>query len=277
MKIWIIYSAEGYRRNENYAKLYVKYFLKRGLLCEIFLTEKLSFSRGEWYYNGVKVALPTAAVVRAINPNLSALLEREGVRVFNRARVSEICNNKFLTYRLAKGYGIPVMETDYIPYGYSGEQKLPYPFILKSLDGHGGKEVFYIDNEDTYNETLQNFIQKPYIVQRVAESVGKDLRVYVLGGKIIAGMMRTAVKGFKSNYTSGGTAEQVEITPEVRALVEKVLDVLPADFIGVDFLVDKGHAVLNEIEDVVGSRMLYANDIDAASLYVDYIMSVLEQ
>jgi Glutathione synthase/Ribosomal protein S6 modification enzyme (glutaminyl transferase) len=275
MKLWLIYSTEGYRRNESYAKLYVKYFARRGILLEIFLTEKLSFSRGEWYYGGVKVTLPAAAVVRTINPNLSLLLEREGVRVFNSARVSQICNNKYLTHRLAVENGLPVMETKLVSAGYGGALPMDFPFIMKSLDGHGGKEVFYIENEEIYHETLQFFIHRPYIVQRVAQTLGKDLRVYVLGGKIIAGMMRTAVKGFKSNYTSGGIAEKISLTPEVKAIVKKVYEVLSADFIGVDFVFDGGKPVLNEIEDVVGSRMLYAIDVDAASLYVDYIVSEL--
>ena len=45
-------------------------------------------------------------------------------------------------------------------------------------------------------------------------------------------------------------------------------------YAGIDFVFDSGEMKLNEIEDVVGARMLYKTcDIAAHELYVDYILN----
>ena len=49
------------------------------------------------------------------------------------------------------------------------------------------------------------------------------------------------------------------------------------DYAGIDLIYDNGKPVLNEIEDVVGSRMLYNHtDIDTAKLYIKYIKDTLK-
>ncbi|MEG1791965.1 MAG: hypothetical protein RR245_06975, partial [Clostridia bacterium] len=58
-------------------------------------------------------------------------------------------------------------------------------------------------------------------------------------------------------------------------IVKKVNEILPSDFIGVDFIFDRDGVKLNEIEDIVGSRMLYEIGIDIVKDYVAYIMACL--
>ncbi len=275
IKAWLIYNAERFARNENYAKFYVGHFAKKNILCEILLIEKLNYNNGKWYYEGIETVKPTLAIMRTFNHHLSRMLEKCGVRVFNNARVSEICNNKYLTYLLARECGLRVMETRLMPADKSAPLPFDFPFVLKSLDGHGGKEVFLIENSYDYDEVLASFSNRQHIVQRLASELGKDVRVYVLGGQPVAAMLRTAKKGFRSNYSLGGDAKRVEISPELIKAVEKINEVLPSDFIGVDFVFDKGEPVLNEIEDIVGSRMLYGEGIDIVAAYVDYICDIL--
>ena len=49
--------------------------------------------------------------------------------------------------------------------------------------------------------------------------------------------------------------------------------------VGIDFIVgNDGELIFNEIEDVVGSRMLYAvSDISVVPLYLDYIQARLRK
>ena len=55
-------------------------------------------------------------------------------------------------------------------------------------------------------------------------------------------------------------------------IIEKVLSHMNFDFAGIDLIYHNGHPVLNEIEDVVGSRMLYNyTDINAGKEYIRYI------
>ena len=58
-----------------------------------------------------------------------------------------------------------------------------------------------------------------------------------------------------------------------KKIAEKLFEELDCDFVGIDFIKLRGGWVLNEAEDVVGTRMLYSlTQIDAAELYLRHIM-----
>ena len=55
--------------------------------------------------------------------------------------------------------------------------------------------------------------------------------------------------------------------------VRQVTDRFDFGLAGIDFIFDRGQPVFNEIEDAVGTRMLYAyTDIDAAAVYADFVL-----
>ena len=114
-------------------------------------------------------------------------------------------------------------------------------------------------------------------MQSVVKRPGRDLRVYVLFGQIVAGVMRTAQSGVVSNYKRGGNVELHALTREERQLVEEVIARFnaagaPLCFAGVDLLYEDYGPVIGEVEDVVGSRMLYrVSDLDIVGLYLDEI------
>ena len=87
--------------------------------------------------------------------------------------------------------------------------------------------------------------------------------------------MRTAAQGVVSNFKRGGSVALHGLTPQERALAQAVIDRFssagaPLTLAGVDLMNDRGRPVLNEVEDVVGSRMLYqTSDIDIVSLFLD--------
>ena len=74
-----------------------------------------------------------------------------------------------------------------------------------------------------------------------------------------------------------------ELTEEERSLANQVIQRFrqagaPLIMAGVDMLYDHGHPLIGEIEDVVGSRMLYqTSDIDIVALYLDEISNLLRQ
>ena len=86
-------------------------------------------------------------------------------------------------------------------------------------------------------------------------------------------MLRISDKDFRSNFCLGGRAEVYNLSDEEREKVEKVIRLFDFDFVGIDFIFNNGKIVFNEIEDVVGSRMVYTyTDIDIVEMYVDYIL-----
>ena len=113
------------------------------------------------------------------------------------------------------------------------------------------------------------------IYQVIATEKGRDIRVYVVGGVILTAMERIAVdteKDFRSNYSLNGNAKEHALTDEELKLAAKVADHIKADFVGIDLIYNNGRPVVNEIEDAVGTRMLYSlTDIDPVREFVAHI------
>jgi glutathione synthase/RimK-type ligase-like ATP-grasp enzyme len=145
--------------------------------------------------------------------------------------------------------------------------------VLKNCTGRGGSEVYFINNQEELLETVQNSNFDELLIQNVAEQLGKDLRVFIIGKEIVAAVLRYSEKDFRANFSLGGGAMLYELSEKEKELIQKIVDHFDFDFVGIDFMFDANNQlILNEIEDVVGSRTLYTvSDIDIVSLYMDYI------
>ena len=185
--------------------------------------------------------------------------ESRGIRVFNPSRLSKIANDKQKCYEFMKENGIEIM-----PINYKG-----VPAVKKKIDGHGGIDVYMLDKAEPFEDG--------YVYQKPCDTLGRDVRVWLIGGKIIASILRSSDTDFRSNFCLGGKASEYTLTDDDRALVYKIADLLDYDYIGIDFIFNNGRLVFNEIEDTVGARMIYSlTDIDIISLYCDYIKEELD-
>ena len=210
------------------------------------------------------------AIVRNRDSKLCKRLEENNIRCFNSSYVVNIGNDKWEMYKDFNSAGIPVM--------YTQKTKLPYPFVMKPVNGHGGENVYLIKNADEYESVISNIPddrQGDLIYQVIATEKGRDIRVYVVGGTILTAMERIAVdteKDFRSNYSLNGNAKEHALTDEELKLAAKVADHIKADFVGIDLIYNNGRPVVNEIEDAVGTRMLHSlTDIDPVREFVAHI------
>ena len=205
---------------------------------------------------------------RSRNHSLVKRFEEQGVLCFNNSFTNEIANDKSKTFNLLKEHEIECVES--LPLDAIDE----YPFIMKSVDGHGGKEVFLLNSKEETEEIAKKS-HKKYVYQKYLKNSG-DLRVYVLGNSIIGAVLRHNKQDFRSNYSLGGEVEDYLPNFDVIETSLKIGEILNADFIGVDFLKIGDDFIVNEIEDPVGSRMLLqVSGTDAVSLFIDYIKDKL--
>lgn len=281
---WLIYDKSQYDKNKWFAE---KLMSECSQFSDIrlIITENLQFGvcDGEYLYkyNGEPLAPADFAISRTIFPFLSCFLEQSGTRVFNGSTVSELCNDKRATYTAAARLGVPIMRTEFYDRKFFNVDFLKnaeYPIIIKSAGGHGGNEVFYVPDFNEAKKCISLIKSDDFLAQEICHTVGKDLRVYVLAGKIIGCVLRSS-DTFKSNYSLGGKAEPYSADSNVKSAVEKILTVFEKtpDFIGIDFLIDKDRLIFNEIEDVVGTRTLYkTSDTDPARLFSEHIRAELD-
>jgi glutathione synthase/RimK-type ligase-like ATP-grasp enzyme len=257
LRCWILYDKEDLEGNRFFAERLKGSGEELGFDCEIVTT-------GSFDYEDA----PEVVVSRIRDSDILSQLEDYGSTVYNRSSVCRICNDKSYTYSFVRGLGIPVL-----PYSFPGQDPPPGPpWVVKSCIGHGGTEVFRADNEEEVSGRISDLEGRRPIVQSFASDPGKDMRVYVLGGRIIATVLRSSDTDFRANFKLGGKAELVDTPEEVMMMVRRIVPELMADFIGIDFVFGDGEVYLNEIEDVVGTRMLYAlTDLDPARMYMEYI------
>ncbi len=280
MQGFLIYEAVELERNRWFAEQCIAGATKRGHLLELKLAEQFSIGlkdeKPALWYNGQPCAAPDFAIVRSHDYWLTAQLESMGVRCFNNAHVCRICNDKALTHAYLAGKGVPMADTVYIT-PHLSLAKAPFlPAVVKAAGGHGGKQVFWVNTQEEYQKVCADLQPGHILVQRPAKTLGKDLRVYVLGNKVLAAVLRSNEADFRSNFSLGGRVEAVELTAAQQALVQKVLQHFDLDFAGIDFIFDGERILLNEIEDVVGSRMLYqTTNLDVVELYLNHIFKKL--
>ena len=278
MKGWLIYSQKEVTRNQAYIGFYIEEGKKRQVEIELLLEEEISFSISaaakKVLYCGRQVEDPGFVICRTRNYLLSKELELRGITVYNNSFISMVANNKLLSYEYVAELGIPIMPT--IAGLCMGTNKaVKYPCIMKSLSGCGGTEVFYVENERQYEVACARMEGIQFLLQEPASDLGKDVRVYVIGNTIVKAMLRTSESDFRSNYCLGGKAEEYILSKREREMVEKIIERFEFGFVGIDFIFHHGEMIFNEIEDVVGSRMLYdRTDVNPVALYLDHILSI---
>ena len=98
-------------------------------------------------------------------------------------------------------------------------------------------QAFYLYNEDGTNILLQEYVE---------ESAGTDIRAFVVGGKVVASMLRQSLDDdFRSNLHKGGDGKKVKLTEEENKIVTRAAKALGLHVAGVDIMrSDRGPLVL---------------------------------
>lgn len=257
---WILYDRADLEVNLYFARSLQENGRRLGMKTHIVTSEDMPAD-----------SVPDLIVSRNRDWETAARFESLGTTVVNGSEVIRICNDKSVTYEEVGKLGV-----EYLPYTFPNTPPLPPgpPWVVKSCIGHGGKDVACAFNRNDITMTCLFMKGRKPIIQQFAKDPGRDLRIYVLGGEILASVLRTSRKGFRANYSLGGKAEIVDPPEDAVRAVEKIVPSLKPDFVGIDFLFGEGKVFLNEIEDAVGCRMLYElTDLDPARLLMEHAHS----
>ena len=285
MKGYIFYAAEDAAKNGRFIELCTQAAHRRGAALELVIAERLTWQTQDGTWNctyhptpgapPVTLERPDFAIMRTRDPALSRRIEAAGVRAFNSSSVCAMANDKRRTYAALSGT-VPMLPTWHLPRDIAAlAPPQDYPLVVKPALGHGGQGVTLVQNPAELHALLASGACPNPIVQPLCSEPGRDLRVYVLGGEVLCAMLRTAQapQEFRSNFSLGGSASVHQLSASEQALVSRVLSHDRFDLAGIDLIYHNGASVLNEIEDVVGCRMLYEyTSLDVADLYVAHIL-----
>lgn len=218
---------------------------------------------------------------------LARYLELAGIPVFNSSSAIEICDDKRKAYTAFLKAGLPIPLTISAPMTYENIgfsslkfvkpiiQKLGYPVILKEAFGSFGDQVYKVDDPKTLKRMLLELQKTPFLFQKyISTSHGQDVRVQVVGGKVIASMRRFSDKDFRANITYGGSKEKFEPDEKARALAIAACKAVGCDFGGVDLLFAEKGFVVCEVNSNAHFKNLYdCTRVNAADAVMEYIVA----
>ena len=273
---WLVYCEADASGNDWYINHYIECLKKYNIECRLIIKESLSLVDGfNFMYKEEMLEKPDAVINRTRSTSLAEYFENIGVKVFNNSKVTLYGNDKYLAYEFVKKLGIPVMDTILIRKNEEYEYNFSDIKVVKSLDGHGGTEVFTVKSREEF-DAIRSQMNCDIILQSYASDIGKDLRVYTVGNEVIKGMLRVSTKDFRSNFCLGGNAYEHELSKKELDYANRIMEALDIGHAAIDFIYDNGEPVFNEIEDMCGSRMLYQNtDIDIVDMYTSFISKVI--
>lgn len=278
---WLIYREKDAVDNASYIAWMIDEAQRAEMTLELVLREEMSIGirGGERDTSVPGKESADFAIVRTVDPLLSQHLEASGIPVFNSSVLARIANDKALTHHYMLNLGIPMIATFFYPKAIKPNiPPLSFPFVMKETTGRGGKQVKWIGDANDWQEFRDTPIHEDYLLQACDVQLGKDVRVFVVGSKIFAAVLRESQSDFRANYKLGGTASLYELNSYERQMVDTIIQHFPVDMAGIDFLIgNDGKLLFNELEDVVGSRILSAvSDINIVRHYIRHIKQKLE-
>ena len=204
---------------------------------------------------------------------LHRLAER-GVRVMNTARAIERAVDKFWTSSLLECAGLPTPETVVTE---SPEEAMAAfrrfgEAIVKPLFGSMGLGLVRVNDEDVAWRVFRTIerLQGVFYVQRFVPHEGRDVRAFVVGGRVL-GAIERAADDWRTNVSRGGTATAITLPGTWAELAIRAAAVIEADYAGVDLLPARDGTVhVLEVNGIPGWEGLQrATGLDVAGAIVD--------
>lgn len=221
---------------------------------------------------GASVTFYATAVLRQF--------EMMGVYCLNESVAISRSRDKLRALQLLarKGIGMPVS-------GFAHSTKMSSeliklvggaPLVIKLLEGTQGKGVVLAETQQAAESVIDAFrdLDEYFLVQEfIKEAEGADIRCFVVGGKVVASMMRKAKSGeFRSNLHRGGSAMAVKLTPEERKSALRAADAMGLNVSGVDIIRSKHGPLVIEVNSSPGLEGIEkATGKDVATSIIEYI------
>ncbi|MFT5753782.1 MAG: ribosomal protein S6--L-glutamate ligase [Flavobacterium sp.] len=228
---------------------------------------KLDADTPEIHYRGGKILDNFDAVIPRIRPSMTyygcALTRQfEALKVFalNNAAAITQSRDKLFSLQLLLNSGVDIPTTGFANSPLDTDDLIKMvggsPLIVKLLEGTQGKGVVLAETKKAAESVINAFksLNANILVQEfIKEANGKDLRLFVVDGKVVASMQREAAPGeFRANIHMGGTASIVKVTPEEKKIAIKAAKAMDLKVAGVDIIRSSKGPLLLEVNSSPG-------------------------
>jgi RimK family alpha-L-glutamate ligase len=205
-------------------------------------------------------------------------LQARGTLVLNSPAALEASIDKYLASARLEAAGLPVPPTVVCQGADDALEafaELGGDVIVKPLFGSEGRGMVRISDRELGWRTFRALerLQGVIYLQQVVAHPGWDLRVFVLGGRVLAAMRRRGNGGWRTNVAQGGKGEPVRLGPEEEHLALAAAAAVGTSVAGVDLLPGpKGEWYVLEVNAVPGWRALApVTGVDVATEIVRFL------
>lgn len=228
---------------------------------------KLDADEPEAHYRGGTLLNDLDAVITRLRPSvtfygtaLARQFESMGIYTTNTSSAIAQSRDKLFALQLMLKNGINIPTTGFANSPMDTNDLIEMvggaPLIVKLLEGTQGRGVVLAETKKAAESVINAFksLRANLLVQKfIKEADGKDLRCFVIDGKVVASIERKAPAGeFRANLHQGGTASVVKITQEEKALAIKATKVLGLQVAGVDIIRSERGPLLLEVNSSPG-------------------------
>ena len=228
---------------------------------------KLDGKNPEMHYRGGRILNDFDAIIPRIRPSmtfygtaLTRHFEAMGVYTLNSAAAITKSRDKLHSLQLLINNGLPIPTTGFANSPLDTDDLIKMvggaPLIVKLLEGTQGKGVVLAETKKAAESLINAFksLRANILVQQfIKESNGQDIRCFVVNGKVVDSIMRTAAPGeFRANIHMGGTAQKVKITQEERRIAILAAKTMKLKVAGVDIIRGSNGPLLLEVNSSPG-------------------------
>ena len=254
MKLWMLgnrLTTEMYERQR-----FIEEAEKQGIDFTVVFADEIDLivsrdDRKSIRYKNDIVSLPDVLLARTGSGtgyfNLSVIrqFERMNVPTLPNSASIEASKDKLYANQILAQAGLPIPKTLLTRFPCKAdlvEKVVGFPCVMKVITGSHGAGVFLCHTPKEFedlSELISSLDSKTSMIiqEYISHSEGRDLRVIVIGGRVVGAMQRKSTDGsFKANISRGGQGEAYDVDDEMEMLAIQVAKVLDLDIAGVDLL-----------------------------------------
>lgn len=228
---------------------------------------KLDAKTPEIQYRGGIILNQFDAIIPRIRPSitfygcaLTRQFEALNVYCLNSSTAITQSRDKLFSLQLLLQSGIDIPTTGFANSPLDTDDLIKMvggsPLIVKLLEGTQGKGVVLAETKKAAESVINAFksLNANILVQEfIKEANGKDLRLFVIDGKVVAAIQREALPGeFRANIHLGGTASVIKPTAEEKKIAIRAAKAMDLKVAGVDIIRSSKGPLLLEVNSSPG-------------------------
>ncbi len=277
MEVWILFNEEV--ESSSSEAFEIRRFLaegrEMGIDVKVFHPEQFDLlvseeDRESVLIDGNLMPLPDFVLPRTyvIDTGYFALavirqLERLGVYVYNNSACIEMVADKLHTHQVLIESSLPTPSTMLAKFPVNidlVEDKIGFPVVVKTLLGVNGTGVFLMENRAAFQDLMGLIAETSPNIQLIfqkfiAKSKGRDIRLFVIDGEVVAAMERRAKDGgFKANFSQGGSVVEIHPDQDAIDIAVKTAEILNIQIAGIDLLYDENGYTICEANTFPGFK-----------------------